>query len=189
MPPQRRYRKGIACIESFWDSDVESRLSVAPLLQVIASNNDARFVHLTCNTKAELQFALKAIPSREPFQILYFAFHGRRGKIDLADGTSLTLPELAIAMGHKFSSWVLHFGTCGTIHTDSNVLDSFMQATDAVLLLGYKKNVDWIESAAMDLILFDWMQNYKNMRSMWSYLKRNYGGLMRRTGLAVYPRG
>ena len=189
MPSRRPPKKGIACIESFWDTHVESRLSVAPLLQVIASSNRVRFIHLTCNTKGELEFALKSIPSRAPFKILYFAFHGSEGKIDLADGSSLSLPELASTMGRKFSSWVFHFGTCGTINTDSRELSRFMRGTGASLLLGYKKDVDWIDSAAMDLILFDWMQSYKNMRAMWSYLKGNYRGLMARTGLTVFPRG
>lgn len=189
MASRRPYKKGIACIESVWDSNVERRLNVGPILEIIASSNHSRFIHLTCNTQDELKFALKSIPTKAPFRILYFAFHGRPGTIDLADGTSLSLDELAAIMGRKFGKWVIHFGSCGTIHTSPAILREFKRRTGAALLLGYGKNIDWVESAAMDLILFDWMQNLKNMRSMWSRVKDRYPGLVSLTGLAAFPSG
>lgn len=189
MASRKPYKKGIACIESFWDSNVERRLNVGPLLEIIASRNSSRFIHLTCNTQDELKFALKSIPAKAPFRILYFAFHGHPGTIELADGTSLSLDELATIMGRKFANWVIHFGTCGTIHTTPAVLRDFKRRTGAALLLGYTKNIDWVESAAMDLILFDWMLYSQKMGSMWSRVKDRYPGLVSLTGLAAFPSG
>ncbi len=168
---------------------MEDRLTVVPILQVIGRMNDTRVVHLTCNTPAEFEFALGAIPSRSPFGILSFAFHGCPGEVMLGDGTLVTLPDLAACMGRKFSSWVVHFGSCGTLRADSADLEKFMAETGVDLLLGYTKNVDWIDAAAMDLILFQRLQQYKYTRSMWSYVKKNYSELVRRTGLTIFPSG
>ena len=187
--PRKSRKKGIACLESFWSSNVERRLNVGPLLEIIASKNSSRFIHLTCNTRDELKFALKSIPAKAPFRVLYLAFHGRPGMIRLADGTALSLDDLAAILGRKFSKWVIHFGACGTIHTTPAILRDFYRRTGAALLLGYTKNIDWVESAAMDLILFDWMLYSREVRSVWPRVKRRHPGLVSLTGLTAFPPG
>jgi hypothetical protein len=65
------YYKNIACLESLWDADVENKLTVAPLLEVIAVMNRIHFSHLSCNTLGELQFNLRALPRKPSYRILY----------------------------------------------------------------------------------------------------------------------
>ena len=181
-------KKDIACLESLWDSDIEQPLTVAPILGVIAKRHHVRVSHLTCNTKEELEFSIKELPSRSSYRILYLAFHGMPGKIELGDGSIVTLEELAGLMETKFKGWVVHFGTCGTLSAGRKQLQRFLESTQTSLLIGYKGGVDWVDSAAMDLIVLDWLQEFKNLRALWNQIRIDYAGLIQLTGLTVFPR-
>jgi hypothetical protein len=61
-----------------------------------------------------------------------------------------------------------------------------MQSTGVLMVLGYKKDVDWIESAAVDLLLLNRIQEYKNMRIFWDRFRKNYRKLVRATGLEAF---
>jgi hypothetical protein len=43
-----------------------------------------------------------------------------------------------------------------------------------------------MEGAALDLLLFSWLQSYKHMRVFWERFKVQYAGLISATGLKVY---
>jgi len=49
-----------------------------------------------------------------------------------------------------------------------------MNATGVSMVLGYKKDVDWIESTVTDLLFLDWLQSYKNMKSLWKRFRERY---------------
>ena len=118
----------------------------------------------------------------------YLAFHGNPGEIELADGSVVNLEELSGLMRTKFKGWVIHFGTCGTLSANKKQLQRFLDSTQASLLIGYKSDVNWIDSAAMDLIILDWLQNYKDLSAMWNQIRKNYPDLIRVTGLTAFPR-
>jgi len=63
---------------------------------------------------------------------------------------------------------------------------NFMLATGVLMVLGYKKTVDWAESAAMDLLLLDWIQRYKDMRIFWDRFRKGYKELVHMTGLEAF---
>src|SRR2546425_10356259 len=48
-------KKNIACLESLWDGNIESRLSVVPLLELASSVDEIRFSSLTGHTDERLQ--------------------------------------------------------------------------------------------------------------------------------------
>lgn len=177
----------IACLESTWYAGPGEAVSVAPLLEIVARLHGTRFFHATCNTAEELRFHLKALPRRRRFRMLYLAAHGSPGHIKLADETRLTLDELAGIMGRRFSGWIIHFGSCGTLDLPAKELARFRERTGALLLVGYGKSIDWTESAALDLIIFDWLQHIDDKGDLWRVLSR-YPDLIRLTGLIVYPR-
>jgi hypothetical protein len=54
------------------------------------------------------------------------------------------------------------------------------------MVVGYKRDVDWIDSAAMDLLLLDWLQEYKNMYQLWKRIKMDYKDLISITGLKAF---
>ena len=187
MPRLRTHEKYIACLESLWDSDVENRLSVKPILELLLTSRGTRYTYQTCNTVGELTYNLQMIPRDENYLILYLSFHGSVGKLHLADGSKMSLDDLAEKMGNRFQNWVVHFGSCGTLAASDNLLIDFMKKTGVSLLIGYESDIDWIESAALDMLIFDWLQEYKNVGVLIEKIESLYPGLVKTTGLRFVP--
>ena len=186
----KTYEKNIACLESLWGHNLEERVSIAPMIDLIAKLNGVKFTYLSCNTREEFGFSLRGIRDshkKRDCGILYLAFHGEPGCLLLPDDDVLTLEELAILMSTMFRGWIVHFGTCSTVSTRESRLQNFIKNTQVALLVGYGKTIDWAESTSMDLILLDWMQCFKNMGSMQKMVQAKYRDLTSITGLQFYP--
>lgn len=183
--PATKYTKNIACLESLWNTDIEDRWSVRPILEVIANIHDLKLAYLSCNTHEEFAFNLKMLAKRRSYGILYLAFHGAPGEIFLGDDTSLTLENLQELMGTRFADWIVHFGSCSTVDVTPRQLKSFVVETQVKMVLGYTKSVDWIESSALDLLIFQSLQKYINLNAWWTYLKKTYPDMVELTGLKV----
>lgn len=179
------YSKNIACLESLWDSDLVDRLSVRPILDVIANSQDLKLAYLSCNTEPEFAHNLRMLGKRRSYGILYLAFHGSPGELYLADDTSISLEALQEYMATRFADGIIHFGSCSTIDVDPERLQSFVDSTQAKMVIGYTKSVDWIESSAMDLLIFQALQQYVDLHACWRYLQKSYPDLIERTGLNV----
>ena len=50
----------------------------------------------------------------------------------------------------------------------------FLSETEVLMVIGYKIYVDWIESAAIDLLLLDWLQYYKDMHKFWGIISEEF---------------
>jgi hypothetical protein len=55
-----------------------------------------------------------------------------------------------------------------------------------VVVPGYRTGVNWIASAALDLLLFDWFQYYDDTRRLWRDFRRDYSGLIGQTGIEAF---
>jgi len=185
MSRLRHYLKNIACLESIWDEDLEDRVSVRPVLQLISRATGARFIYLTCNTKPELRHNLNLLHKRKSYGILLLSFHGDPGIIELAD-THVKLESLAWMMGKHFAGWVVHFASCSTVKIDEDRMAKFVELTGVAMVLGYTEAVDWTEGTVMDLLLLSRLQYYRNVRSLWKHLWKKYPDLVRMTGLRVF---
>ncbi|MCU0490414.1 MAG: hypothetical protein MUD01_02305 [Chloroflexaceae bacterium] len=182
------YTKNIACLESLWNSDLEDRWSVRPILDVIVNVQDLKLAYLSCNTEAEFIYNLKMLSKRRSYGILYLAFHGAPGEFYLADDSAISLETLSEYMATRFTDWIIHFGCCSTMRVSASQLDSFIEATGVKMVLGYTKDVDWIESSAMDLLIFQALQQYVDLRACWRGLQKSYPDLIDKTGLNVVVR-
>jgi len=179
------HRKNIACLESLWNSDIENRLSVVPILDLVCRINRIRYTYLTCNTREELAYNLGKLKQGRGYGILYLSLHGKPGEIIL-DGGRTDLEALAGMMGTGFAGWAVHFGSCATIDVPPSRLRRFISTTRVAMVLGYRTNVNWIASAALDLLLFDWFQYYGDNRRLWKDFRKNNAGLIGQTGLAAF---
>lgn len=188
MGRAKSHKKNIACLESLWDGNIESRLSVVPLLELVSKvDDDVRFAYLSCNTEPEFKHNLTKFRKKRGYGILYLACHGRPGEIVL-DDSSIDIEELAEILKDGFTNWVVHFGSCATIDVERARLSRFIAATQVSMVLGYKTDVDWIDSAALDLLLFDQLQEYRDMHRFWSHFKTRYRDLVSATGLRAFLR-
>ncbi len=181
------YKKNIACLESFWDDDIENRLTVAPILELLSRRDGIKFALLTSNTIEEFEYNLSLLRKRKGYGILYLAFHGRPGKI-LLDGSPLDLESLAEIMGKGFTNWIIYFGSCATINVKEDRISNFMRATGILMVLGYDRRIDWLSSTALDLFLLDCLQFYRDMRKFWNFFRKNNQGMTELIGLRAFHR-
>jgi hypothetical protein len=184
-PRRMIYRqRNIACLESMWNGTIENRLSIVPTLELISKTLETRFSHLTCNTREELKYNLNLVCKRN-YGVLYFAFHGSPGRIHL-HRDKVTLPELSGMMNRRFRNWIIHFGTCSTMRKPRAVLD-FVEKTNVALVTGFTRDVDWIESSSMELLLFKAFQMFKSPKVVCRHLVNKYPDLVESTGFKFFP--
>jgi hypothetical protein len=175
----------VFCLESFWHQRLDGdRLSVRPLLELLYASRGTRFVHLTCSTVEELAYNLRRHKRYRSYGTVYLAFHGARGHLLLADGSRLPIEDLAEMAAGRLDGCLVHFGSCWTA-LDVGQIYGFLSQTGACLATGYTKAVDWIDSAAMDLLVLDWAREYSNGKSLVDKLIYTYAGLVDETGFTA----
>jgi len=187
MAKSRTHRKHVACVESLWDHDIETRLSVFPILEITSKRNRVKTIFLTCNTPEELEHNLRMIKRRKDYGILYFAFHGYPGGI-FVDGIPVGMEILAFLMRKGFKDWIVHFGCCETMEIPKWRILDFLTETEVLMVSGYRRMVDWVESSALDLLFLNRVQEYKDMRKFWNGFRKAYRDLVSLTGLEVFHR-
>ena len=89
------------------------------------------------------------------------AFHGEKGCIFLSQKIKYSLEDLSALLENKCSGKVIYFGSCSTLNLDKRVIKRFLNKTGAIAAIGYKNKVDWIQSAACDLFVFEALQDDK----------------------------
>lgn len=175
----RSHSKNIFCLESLWDNDVENRLTVLPILELLNRVYRVQFVHLSCNTNEEFKFNLRHAPRRRSYLILYLAFHGDRNGISLPDESHLSFSDLADLMGTRFKGWTVHFGSCDVVSAKNDKILEFIERTGVAMVTGYGRSVDWAESAAMDFLFLSALQRYRQKASFRKHMETTYPDLIR----------
>ena len=151
--------KGIYCLEG----DRLGQTTVEPVLGLLEAVRDlgVRCLHHDVATRGELEFRLRqwAQPEFARHPILYLAFDGRPGEIELAPGAGIFgLRELAALLEGACEGRVIHFGSCATLDLHGNTLNRFMRRTGALALFSYRSDVDRLLSCAFDLLLLEALQ-------------------------------
>jgi hypothetical protein len=64
---------------------------------------------------------------------------------------------------------------------------NFVEKTGAAIVTGFTRDVDWIESAALEMMLFQNLQKYSSPKVACRNLIQNHPGLSESTGFRVFP--
>jgi len=83
------------------------------------------------------------------------------------DGESISLEDLAEILNKRLPNWIVHFGCCGTLSVKEFRIRNFISRTEALMVTGYKRDVDWLAGTVIDLLLLDQIQFYREMRRFW----------------------
>jgi len=153
--------KGIFCIEGLWNDNLRAKASVAPILSMLEMNGGIPFIHQTAATKEELEFYISKWkhPTLKNYPILYLAFHGARSAI-LIGGKKYSLNNLAMQLEESCSESILIFASCKTLCDDGcGSLSRFFEITNALALFGYMNKVNWMHSAALELLILTELQD------------------------------
>lgn len=148
---------GVFCLES-WSGDLRHRETVRPLLDVLSDQSGLRFIHRVVDSRAQLIDYLTRWPGLGAYRLCYLACHGSAGTIYLGSD-SLMLSELADELEHlgvDLSGRTLYLGSCSVMAAPRSVLADLRDRTGLTCVCGYadEKGVDWLESAAFELLLF-----------------------------------
>ncbi len=151
--------KGVFCLEGDWDSDLRWRATVGPVLELLDRSGAPAvpFIRRDVGTFEEFQYYLGKWTQRRyaKYPILYLGFHGGPGILHVGDRRKgpVTLEWLEDRLAGACKGRLIHFGACGTLGTQGNRLQQFLRRTKALAVCGYQEDVDWMLSAAFELIL------------------------------------
>ena len=191
--PIKNSKKGIYCLEGLWDHhDIQDQSTVLPILDLLQKRDYCNYIYHDCATKEELEFFLdkwKRVSVSNKYPILYFAFHGQEGSIFFTNKKKYTLNELGDFLEGKCCGKVIYFGSCSTLKIDKRIIKNFLEKTGAIAAIGYKTDVDWIQSTACDLFVFEALQldklDSKGIENIHKKIISNYGNLHRILDLRV----
>jgi hypothetical protein len=178
-------KKGIYCIEGLWDhGNIQDQSTVLPILDLLEKRGYCNYIYHDCATKSELEYFLEKWKNKkiqEKYPILYLAFHGDPGFIFLTHEDKYSLAELADYLNGKSIGKIIYFGSCSTLNIDKRKINSFLKKTGAIATIGYKIDIDWIQSAACDLFVFEALQSDKldttGIKKIHNKIITDYGNL------------
>lgn len=160
----KRRVKGIFCLEGDWEIDLRYRTSVDPVLQLLERSNDPKipYIRRDVGTVPEFEYYLNKWTLRryQAYPILYLGFHGNPGQLHIGDQRTppLDLDWLEERLEGRCNKRIIHFGSCGTLATHGVRLNRFLRKTKALAVCGYKDPVDWMLTAAFEIILLSQFQ-------------------------------
>ena len=182
----------IAILEGFWNDDAEHRLTIDPLFKLLARRDQVRYVLLHSSTVEEFRFNLDVTRTVRGGGVLVLAFHGfKKGGFYLTTG-KVTMEDVALWLGKDFGKkkeWIVFFHSCQTLDVDRARIEEFMANTGVRTVIGYTKKVDFMEAAAVGLLLLDWLQFYVNIPRLWKRFQKHYPDLVKMTGLTIFFNG
>lgn len=179
MPPPPLKRDRIFCLEeSVWSDrkGLGDQTSVLPTLELLERMGVvSEFVHRHAlgGTEFENYLSWRQSDHRvRNYGTLYFAFHGTRKGLDVGD-RQLSLDALAELIG-KLPNGVVHLGSCSVLRANVESAQRFLRATGARLLSGYERDVEWLDSAAVDTAWLGYVASHKRLGDALRSFRRRY---------------
>lgn len=186
----KHYEKHIFCLEGDWNENLKSKSSILPALELLQINANVESIYKTCSTKEEFFGRIDQLLNNKTkygkHQIIYLAFHGFRGGIMLSDKETITLDEFADRYEGDLENKMIHFGSCSTLKTHEDDINSFLERTRALSISGYQRDIEFISSTVVDVLFFELCQRFKQMKAIEVNMKHNYGELCKQLEFEIY---
>ncbi len=149
---------GIRAVESDWSDVLDDRSSVRGVVELLAGVRGMKHLHKVAGNRTILLRYLDQWASHRMrgYDTGYLAFHGSPGAL-WAGEDKVTFDDLEGALGGRCDDRRLHLSGCNVGSLDVDRLREFRRVTGAQLITAYTTEVEWIEGAALDLVLLDWM--------------------------------
>lgn len=165
--------KGIYCLEiGEWTSSLKEKTSVEPMLELLRQSPlRVPFIHRDIATEGELRFYLsKWVQGRHrAYPILYLAFHGSPGCIHLnmenGRPTTLSTDDLFCHLEGKCKGRIVHFGACSVLDVHGKTMNRYLAQSGATAISGFKSDIDWTQSAFLELLFLSELQHNQFVRS------------------------
>jgi len=162
-----KHPKGIFCLEGDWWG-IKDQTTVEPALELLSkyyANTppvpSPFYIHKDIGTIEEFEYYLKkwCLNKHSKYSILYLGFHGDPSVLYVGEKKKLTLDELELLLEGKCKNRFIHFGSCSTLLENGNKLNRFIRNTGVEGVCGYCRDVDWVTSAAFEILLLSELQD------------------------------
>jgi hypothetical protein len=152
-------KKRIFCLEGLWEQDLTKKSTILPILELLYLNDGIEYIYRDCATREETEFYLKKWTQEKYafFPILFLAFHGEEGVIHIGK-TKYPVDHLSDILAGKCENAIIFFASCRTLGIDKRNLKKILETTHALAICGYRSDVDWMKSAAFELLVLNEMQ-------------------------------
>ncbi|MFZ4454939.1 MAG: DUF6642 family protein [Bacteroidales bacterium] len=179
-------QKNIYCLEGNWSKQPSSKLSIKPILDLLHTTSKVKYIYNKCQTKNDFLIFLERFTQKryKNYPILYIAFHGRINTIFIGN-EEITLQEISNVLEGKLEGKIVHFGSCSTLKTTNKKISDFIHRTKCNFISGYKKDVDFICSTAFELLFFNVLQNYRDLKAVKRTLKTYHQKTIEGLGFVV----
>jgi hypothetical protein len=160
----KKYRKYIYCLEGDWQKDLRKQYSIYSSLMFLEKNCDIKHIHKHCGTKESLFYYLSQwkLKKYSNYSICYLAFHGFEGEIKVGKDR-ITLEEISDLLQDSCKDKIIFFGSCLVFQADRSRIDDFLKKTGALCICGYQDSVDFVASSVFEMLVFDMLQQYKDI--------------------------
>lgn len=178
----------IFCLEGEMSNRNQS-VTVKPLLQLLQSLDTWRcgrsdnakgnldFQYCLCQSTKRFRQELQKLDPRtflkgQASNCLYLAFHGS-GQGLYADEECLPFKDVSEELGTKLGNELIYFSNCGGRNTKRE-LQQVRQQTEARLVIGYSKPVDWLLATMFETWFFSELSSQRN-RATSAFVRRIRG--------------
>jgi len=181
-----RTKPGIFVLEARWSSRVTDVRTVDPVLQALAQAGVAKHVKHVINDPEDFVAQLRRWGQRQhdAYNIGYVAMHGSEAAVHVGRRTIDLLDAAGQLPARALGSRILHFGSCSVLR---NVEDQqpLRKSLGVRAITGFTTDVDWFESLAFELILFEVLTYYKRLDAAEKYIRKQHGQFADRLGFVM----
>ncbi|MFD6752503.1 MULTISPECIES: DUF6642 family protein [Micromonospora] len=160
--------KGVFCVEGEWQRDLRNRWSVLPTLEMLQRLDSLKYIHKSAVTRDQLKHYLDqwSMHRYASYEVGFFALHGAPSELWLSDSQSTSLGEVAGWVAGRWKGKRIYIGACSVLRGSDRQLSDFLKRTGASMVCGFTRQVDWIESAAFEMIILERLVNGRRVDSV-----------------------
>ncbi len=180
-------KKHIFCIEGNWAHSLKDKTSIKSALEFLEHNIDVKTIHKNSSTLDQFQELLNTSMQRtyKQYGIIYLAFHGNPGLLNIGKRKKITLDEIAEMLNGRAVDKIIHFGSCSTLNINGWDLRRFWKQTGALAISGYKTDIDFVPSTILDIAFFDFCQKYRSIKSIETNFRKYYNPIAKKLGFKM----
>lgn len=181
--------KGIFCIEGGWANDHRDTTSVRKALEFLESIEKVKTIVKQCSHRdAFFDLISDSVQKKyNKYAILYIACHGAPAKLFVGKGSKniVTLDEVRECLKGKANGRIIHFGSCSTLDISGWALRKFLRETEALAVSGFKKDVEFVSSAVLELLYFQQCQRSVDIHTIKNAMKKYSNNLGKELGFVL----
>jgi hypothetical protein len=174
-------------MEGAWSASVRDVRSVDPVLTALGSAGRARHAKRHINDAEDLTLSLKHWGQKQHsrFNIGYVALHGSPATVHIGR-RAVDLYKVADQLPKRcLDKKALHFGSCSVLNLRPHEQENLRKALGAKVITGFTKDVDWFESLAFELLLFEALTWYSRPGDADNYLRNTHAAFADRLGFVM----